>query len=251
MRILLTNDDGINSPGLKSMAAALCDGHELIIVAPNTQRSACAHSITVHSAIEYKQIPSQFTNHCYSVGGTPADCVKLAALLLAKDRLPDLVISGINEGSNLGSDTIYSGTVSAALEAAYLKFRAIAVSLYDWNKLHDEGGFDRAAAFVKNNLTDLTSLEMGRHSIININYPCGNFNGAVSTKLGYHYYSDHYAAVDKQKPDRVQLFGEPLSLEDEDTDVVWACKNFATITPVTFDKNDYAAYERMKGMKFR
>ena len=250
MKILLTNDDGIDSAGLTALASSLSGQHELYIVAPRSQRSASAHAITVHSQIEFDKQPSKYSDNCYAVSGTPADCVKLAALFLFKDRLPDLVIAGINEGSNIGCDTIYSGTVSAALEAAYMNLRGIAVSLYSHSDGCTNTGFGRAADFIKNNLDELLSLDVDARSVLNINHPDGESAGKIVTKLAYNYYSDYYA-IDKQYPNRVQLMGRPNGHSDTDTDVSWAEKNYITVTPVTLDKNDYASLGRIKGYKFR
>lgn len=249
MNILLTNDDGINSPGINALADALSGRHEISIVAPSHQRSASAHAITVHDPISFERLESKKIKNYYSVGGTPADCVKLAALFLFKNRLPDLVIAGINEGSNLGCDTIYSGTVSAALEAAYMGMKGIAVSQYSWGG--GSGGYSRAAKFIADNLENFFEIELDKYSVLNVNHPDAQAEGVVTAKLGQNYYSDYYAAVDKSMPNRVQLRGNPLEVSDADSDVAWARKNYITVTPITIDRNDYGALDRIKGLKFR
>lgn len=249
MKILLTNDDGITSKGINALVDALRGRHEVSVVAPKSQRSASAHAITVHECIEFEKLEHPYVSNYYSVGGTPADCVKLAALSLFKGELPDLVIAGINDGSNLGSDTIYSGTVSAALEAVYMGMKAIAVSLYSWSAPRDDNGFDRAARFVSDNLDKLLRADIDKYSILNINHPDVMPTGFVTTKLGHHYYSDHYAVVDKTNPNRVQLRGEPLHVPGADGDIAWAKQNYITLSPITLDRNDYKGIDSIKGLE--
>ena len=128
MKILLVNDDGIDAVGLKTLAETLSGEHELYIVAPEAERSAFSHSVTIFRDIRYIKTAHE-TIESYSISGTPADCVKFTIIHLFKDAKPDLVLSGINSGPNLGSDIMYSGTVAAASEAVFLGIPAVAVSL--------------------------------------------------------------------------------------------------------------------------
>ncbi len=146
MKILLTNDDGIYAKGLKALYKALMDKHELCIVAPESERSAVGHAITLSDPIKVKKISLNNTKieNIWAISGTPADCVKLAIYSLAP-WVPDLVISGINQGANVGLNLLYSGTVSAATEAAILGIKAIAVSLNAYKK----GNFNIAAQIIK------------------------------------------------------------------------------------------------------
>ena len=129
MNILLTNDDGIHADGLLALRAALSELGTVTVVAPDRPRSACGHSITLHKPLRVH--PHRFPDGGpgYSSTGTPSDCVTLAILDLLRDNPPDLVVSGINHGPNLGWDLTYSGTVSAAMEAAIMGFQAVAVSV--------------------------------------------------------------------------------------------------------------------------
>ncbi len=146
MKILLTNDDGIHAKGLKALYKTLADKHELCIVAPESERSAVGHAITLSDPIKVKRISLNNIKieNVWAISGTPADCVKLAIYSLAP-WLPDLVISGINQGANVGLNLLYSGTVSAATEAAILGIKAIAVSL----NTYKEGNFNVAAQIIK------------------------------------------------------------------------------------------------------
>lgn len=246
MRILITNDDGIDAPGLNALAAELSKAHEVQVVAPSSQRSASAHAITVRSSLGYK-IHSK--NNRYAVEGTPADCVKLAVLFLFKDRLPDLIIAGINDNSNLGSDTLYSGTVSAALEAAYMGIKGIAVSMYHRGEgALEMGGFSRTAKFVSRNLGVFTEMNIGKYTILNINHPDTSPCGAVITHLAHNYYNDHY--VVSGDDGSMQLTGEPVECPDAESDLGWANKNYVTVTPIKLDRNDYTALSLNKDVKF-
>ena len=126
MFILLTNDDGINSLGLNTLYDTLKNEHKVIIIAPETEMSATSHSISLHSPLRARKIDN---NH-YTVNGTPTDCINLALFHILKNS-PDLIISGINQGPNLGTDVTYSGTVAAALEGAILGIKSIAASCVD------------------------------------------------------------------------------------------------------------------------
>ena len=161
MRILLTNDDGIDSAGLDALRRAL-SGHELWIIAPDGERSAQSHSITVHDPIRCRQLG----DNLFATSGTPADCV-IVGLLGVMDAKPDVVVSGINIGPNLGTDIIYSGTVAAARQAAFMGTPGIAVSI---NSYSPPFHLDPLASFVARNLDRLVDLWNPRH-LVNINGP--------------------------------------------------------------------------------
>ena len=242
MRILLTNDDGIESVGLRALCERLGAGHEIYVIAPATQRSAAGHGISVHSPLSYGVLDSGGCRMRIAVDGTPADCVKLAVLYFMKDRLPDLVIAGINEGSNVGSDVIYSGTVSAALEGAYMGVRSIAVSNSDRAFLD---GYAFAADFVADNLAAFSSLHMPDYTALNINYPGERHRGSAVVPVGRNRYSDSFREVGANV---LQIGGQPLDEEtDGETDVSQVRRGFVTISPVTLDMNDYALLSRLKG----
>ncbi len=241
MRILITNDDGIESVGLRAAAEALCVKHEVYVIAPVSQRSAAGHGISVHSPLHYRILGSGVCRLRIAVDGTPADCVKLAALYFMKDGLPDLVISGINEGANVGSDVIYSGTVSAALEGAYMGIRSIAVSNSD-RAFTD--GYGLAAKFVADNLDALVSVDMPDYTALNINYPRCRHTGVSVVPVGRNRYSDMFAEVGENM---LRISGEPLGEEtDKNTDVSQIALGHVTVSPVTLDMNDYKLLARLK-----
>ena len=146
--ILLTNDDGFTAPGLRAVWDALSPECEAIIIAPETEQSAVGHAITLATPLKVKEMKEGDRLLGYAVSGTPADCVKIAVTELLPEP-PKLVISGINQGSNMGSCVIYSGTVSAATEAAIMGVPSIAVSLNSW----DNKDFSVSAEFIRKNLS--------------------------------------------------------------------------------------------------
>src|SRR5688572_11920973 len=169
MFILLTNDDGIRAPGIVAMYRALvAAGHEVQVVAPETVQSATGHGITMATPLLTSRVRVEDAFEGVAVDGRPADCVKLAINQLCQDRLPDLVVSGMNSGTNVGINVIYSGTVAAAIEAAFLGLPSIAVSLYLRKEI--ETDYDRAAGLAEKTIEriDDAGLKAGQVATINI-----------------------------------------------------------------------------------
>ncbi len=168
MRILITNDDGIDAAGIRKLAEiATKISDEVYIVAPSGQRSAVSHSITVGRALRVRRVPFPVAvRAAYSCSGMPADCVKVAVQALL-DKKPDVVISGINNGHNMGYDSVYSGTVAAAREAVYQRIKGIAVSTW---KEH----YALVDRYLETVLRDAINRRMLTHEVWNINFPaCG------------------------------------------------------------------------------
>lgn len=246
MTILLTNDDGIDAPGINALSSIFAAHHEVIMVAPDSNRSASAHSISIVNDIV---VQKRTDKPClaYALSGTPADCVKVASLYLLKDKKIDLVISGINDGPNLGSDVMYSGTVSAAFEGAYLGYKSIAISLSDWSK--DRKAYDKAAAYLLENLDKFLKFELPDSTIFNVNYPVHTeCIGTVVTKAGVNIYDDAYYEAEEG---RIRIKGMPIkhTQNDFDCDVERSREGYVTISPLTMDRNNYDALERLKEMK--
>ena len=235
MRILFTNDDGYNSIGLHAVADLFKSEHDIAVIAPDVQRSAASHSITLRpNILKYRRIEG-YDYNVFAVGGSPVDCVKTATLLFKK---PDLVISGINNGENLGSDIWYSGTVSAASDAAHLGYRAIALSLDNTHATAEE--FKSCALFIKNNFNLLMSIPLPPKSLLNINFPKGKPLGVKATRMNTQItFIDEY-----------ELSGEntinPIGRRDysalhEDNDEYWCKRGYITVTPLLPDRTDYSA----------
>ncbi len=183
MNILMTNDDGVHSQGIITLAKVFAPHHNIWVVAPSTQQSGKSHGITLHSEVVFRELASQK----YSCEGTPADCV-LYSLGGALELRPDLVISGINEGYNVGTDIVYSGTLGAAREAHLRGIPAIALSSGDPSSIDN---FTHLAEIVLNNLHQLMELS-NCEFLVNINYPRipASDMKAKFTTLGIQYYED-------------------------------------------------------------
>src|SRR4051812_844949 len=196
MRVLLTNDDGIGATGLNELRRALLGvpGIELAVIAPNSNRSATARSITTRRPLEVEEVRFEDGTVGYATDGTPVDCVRLASLGLVGEA-PDLIVSGINHGSNLGDDITYSGTVAAALEGVVLGVPGIAVSQQSQAREMDfrlgvEFDFTQSAPFPARLVEEIGSLPLPRGTLLNINCPAGDASGARACRLGRRIYRD-------------------------------------------------------------
>ncbi|WP_366921857.1 5'/3'-nucleotidase SurE [Metallumcola ferriviriculae] len=243
MRILLTNDDGINAKGINVLYQHIKELGETYIVAPERERSASGHGITVHKPLR----ADEREKRQYAVSGTPADCVKLAleALMPAP---PDLIISGINLGPNLGTDVLYSGTVSAAVEGIMAGIPSFAVSLVS----HDGDSDFNSAAEVTAKLCRRVHLnEVPPETLLNINVPAVQYQqlkGIKITTLGLRRYVD---AVQERKDPRGKSYYwlagrvEDISAGD-DTDIAAVNEQFVSLTPVHFDLTNYRILEQIR-----
>ena len=246
MRILFTNDDGYDSQGLHAVADLFKDDNEIAVVAPDYQRSGASHSLTLKpNMLTCKKIEG-YGYDVYAVGGTPVDCVKFARNCVFKK--PDLVISGINRGENLGSDIWYSGTVSAAVDAAHSGLRAIALSAIDHKA--DKERLSGYARFIKNNLSLLMEIELLPKTILNINFPKGDPQGVKVVKMNtQETFIDGY---DKQSGDTYIPSGyRDYSLLDKDSDEFWGLNGYITITPLMIDRTEYRMLDMLKDRKYK
>ncbi|MDE6200879.1 MAG: 5'/3'-nucleotidase SurE [Clostridiales bacterium] len=240
MRILFTNDDGYDSIGLHAVADLFKSKHDIAVVAPDTQKSAASHSITLRPNVLKCREVEGYDYKVYAVGGSPVDCLKTAVSLVFPK--PDLVISGINNGRNLGSDVWYSGTVSAASDAAHLGFRAIALSFDNYCATADE--FKLCAEFVKKNIDLLTSIQLPPKSLININFPKGRPVGVKVTKMNTQVtFMDEYVFLENNvvSPEGRRDYS---ALQD-DNDEYWCQRGYITITPLLMDRTDYSVLKAM------
>jgi len=209
MIILLTNDDGYEAPGLKAMEEALDDSHDIWILAPEREMSGQSHSITLTEGIKISRFPGE---QRFSVHGTPVDCVNLASRALLP-RPPDLVISGINKGPNLGTDILYSGTCGAAREAALMGIPALAVS---FASLTGPWEYGPAASFIADNLQILTGL-CDSDSFVNINWPEGpqRNRNVVFSRPGRRRYLDEMVSFSSPRGGEY-WFLQPAGIESSD-----------------------------------
>jgi 5'-nucleotidase len=246
MRILASNDDGIHARGMRILVGCLTALGDVFIVAPDRQRSATGLSITMHRPLRVKKVKIPgFKVTGWAVDGTPADCIKLAIEDLLEGP-PDLVVSGINLGPNLGNDILYSGTVSAAIEGAINGFPALAVSLASYSS-EDYSG---ASIFLKNFLPVLAKGGLRPGTLLNINVPATERPcGVKITRLGSRRYVNIFEKrVDPRGRLYYWLAGEPVEPEDGavETDVEAVKNNYISITPLQLDLTDYKAFDWLK-----
>lgn len=248
MRILLTNDDGILAPGLAAMYHALTDLGAVTVAAPDSAQSATAHGITVREAMNVRRIHVDNTFHGWSVGGRPADCVKLAVHELVEDK-PDLVVSGINDGANVSINVLYSGTVAAAAEGALLGIPAVAVSL----ERGEETDFNRAAAIARRVLDVLLATGIAAGTLVNVNIPAlkpGRPRGVRVAEQALQMMEDRYSR--REGPEGVRQYtldgwmAKPVG--DEETDLHALHEGFVAVTPLHIDLTDRARLATMRAI---
>ncbi len=247
MRLLISNDDGIFALGIKTLADTLAlAGHEVIVVCPDRERSATGHGLTLHDPIGAEIVTGIFhpSIKAWSCSGTPADCVKLALGALL-DKFPDFVLSGINQGANLGTDVLYSGTVSAAMEGTIEGIPSIAFSLTSFSCRE----FQPAADFAKTLIAHLEQQPSTESMLLNINIPpvpAAEIAGVKITRQGIRRYFDTFQKrVDPRGKTYYWLSGEvvqdleqPEQLHlppDTETDVQAIKRNYITIVPLQFN----------------
>jgi 5'-nucleotidase len=250
LRVLLTNDDGIGAEGLQSLRRALAgvDDIELAVIAPDSNRSATARSITTRRPIWVEEVPFGDGTVGYATDGTPVDCVRFAALGLIDGFTADLIVSGINHGSNLGDDITYSGTVAAALEGVILGIPGIAVSQQsDAREMDFRLGhafdFETAAAFTARLVEEIEDVPLPSGTLLNVNVPAGEVTGVEVARLGKRIYRDQLALVDeKQSPStrrQYRIYGDAPDYHHEDgTDLAAVAECRVAVTPLHFDLTD-------------
>ncbi|MBN2372198.1 5'/3'-nucleotidase SurE [bacterium] len=255
MRILLTNDDGIHSPGLAALADALMAIGEVTVVAPDTERSAVGHSITISHPLRVKEVRMDGKIFGYAVNGTPADCIKIA-LGAIMDHHADMVVSGINQGLNTGTNIIYSGTVSGAMEGAILGLPALAVSTEVGEGTCicdniDREAFSFQAAFTAQLAKTVMEKGLPERTFLNINIPScpeTGIRGIVFTKQGQSRFLDRFQKrMDPRQNIYYWLEGEDIEMEGGDElDYIAVKRGFISITPLWCDLTNYQYIERLK-----
>ncbi len=246
MKILLTNDDGIYTKGIEVLYEHLDKDHEVLVVAPETEQSAVGHALTLTDPLRVKPLNRNGTFFGYAVKGTPADCVKLAVNELMQPP-PDLVVSGINLGANVGINVIYSGTVSAATEGTILGVPAIAVSINTFRN----ADFKPAARFVR-----LLTLQVERHGLpphtsLNVNVPAipeKEIRGVRVARQGITRFVEKF---DRRVDPRDNVYywqcgSTPPLEEDKDTDASALARDFIAITPIHHDLTNYDFLESLR-----
>src|SRR6187551_3195941 len=258
MRVLLTNDDGISAPGLQAARRALreLDGVDVDVIAPDSNRSATARSITTRSPLTVEEVEFGDGDRGFATDGTPVDCVRFAELGLVGHR-PDLIVSGINHGANLGDDITYSGTVAAAFEGIILGIPAVAISQQSsgggMGYVSGRFDFSVAAAFAAQLVGTLIAEPMPSETLINVNCPAGEPTGIEVTKLGKRLYNDELKLVSEDENGRrhYEIYGwQPGFEELEGTDLTAIAQGRIAVTPIHFDLTDHGGLERLRGWRF-
>lgn len=247
MDILLTNDDGIRATGLRALYAALtAAGHRVHVAAPMTEQSAVGHAVTLFSPLRVREVEERGFSGL-GVSGTPADCVKLALSHLLP-KLPDLIVSGINAGANVGVDVLYSGTVSAATEGALAGVPALAVSVDDF---HPEE-LSAQAAFTAELLTRPFWKNFPRQCVLNLNFPAGKLDRAKGLKVCAQTSITYRDWYDERKDPRGNAYYWlcgviPPESVAPDSDRGLLSRGYITLTPLTFDLTHAAYLEELRG----
>lgn len=247
MNILISNDDGIDSPGIHCLAEHLKDIGHVTVVAPHRERSTAGHSLTLHKPLRCTEVKTNF----FAVTGTPADCIYMALKKILKSK-PDIIVSGINRGANLGNDVYYSGTVAAAREGAYCGIKALALSLViDHSKDDKSVHFETAAAFAKSFVPQMMSHKFSRDHVINVNVPnvpAAQVKGSKLSKLGERHYQDIVTlGLDPRGRPYYWVGGNYQGFENiPGSDCVHVDQGYISITPLKIDSTDYELMEEFK-----
>jgi 5'-nucleotidase len=250
MRILLTNDDGIYAKGIEVLHRTLEADHEVIVVAPETERSAVGHAITFLDPLRTKSVYRNGAFFGYAIDGYPADCVKLAIAELIEPA-PEIVVSGINVGANVGVNVIYSGTVSAATEAAVLGIPSIAVSI----DAFEDPEFDTAARFIRGmlHLVERHGLPAGVSLNVNVpNVPPEEVRGVRVTRQGNLKFLERYdRRIDPRNHEYYWLCSShPIPEKDPEADFQAVAEGYISITPIQYDLTCYRMMEALKEWDF-
>ncbi len=251
MNILITNDDGIMSEGIEILAKEVSKIANVLVVAPDVERSATGHAITIRNPLWAKEVKFGEKFFGYAVNGTPADCVKLGIQAISKDKKIDLVLSGVNKGANLGTDVMYSGTVSGALEGAMMGVPSIAISSCSNSNPNFISAAKVAVTLVKNmNLKDFPEF-----SSLNVNVPAISYDeikGYKLTRQSKRRFQDFFEArKDPFGNTYYWMLGEII--EDDpgkDADYYAVENGYVSVTPLTIFHNDFEFMKKLKNHSF-
>ena len=243
MKILVCNDDGVFAPGLRALVHVLSEIAEVFVVAPDRNRSGASNSLTLTRPVRMKTLENNFI----SVEGTPTDCVHLA-LTGILEKQPDLVVSGVNEGANLGDDILYSGTVAAAMEGRYLGLSAIAGSLVGENFIN----YTVAAQVAKNLVLKLKEEPLPLQTILNVNVPdlkASELKGFEITRLGTRHSAEPTIKSKDPRGRPIYWVGPPGPEEDAGpgTDFCAVRHGYVSITPLQIDLTNYKVFGQLSG----
>lgn len=252
MKILITNDDGIHAIGIKKLASSLKDIGEITVIAPDTERSATGHAITMHHPLRINKV--DFFDKCikaFSINGTPSDCVKIGVETIMTTP-PDIIVSGINNGPNLGTDVIYSGTVSAAIEGAIHNIPSIAISIYgDKDEMNYDGASYYSCKIIENSIRN----NIPNNLVLNVNVPSldrKDIKGIKLSHLGNRKYTNSFEKrEDPMGKTYYWLAGSLIEIKNsKDSDVESVKDGYISVTPLHFDLTDYNYLKTMEKWNF-
>ena len=246
--ILISNDDGFDAPGLRYLIKLMRTIGEVVVIAPQGPQSAKSHSITIVDPLRYKTVEESNNYREYILNGTPVDCIKFALHKLMK-RKPDIIVSGINHGSNSSVNVIYSGTMAAAIEGAMGGIPSVGFSILDYN---EDANFDFASSYIINIVNKVLKDGLPHNTALNVNFPKPtgeNYNGLRVCRQAKGYWKEDFAErIDPRnsKP-YYWLKGDYHLYDKEDDTDEWALRNYyVSLVPVKFD---FTAYDSIKAMK--
>lgn len=247
MRILVTNDDGIDSPGIAALVHAMRSIGEVVVVAPDRQQSAVGHALTVASPLRAVPFHRNGEVFGWAVNGTPADCVKLAVSALL-DKRPDIIVSGINHGANTSVNAIYSGTVSAATEGTLMGIPSMAISLATFNH-HADMLLAREVAGEM--ALKLISINLPSGTLLNVNVPAvprEEYRGLKVTRQGHSQWMDSYdRRTDPHGREYFWLIGKMVSIaEIDDADDLAVAAGYASVTPLHYELTNFSVIDDLK-----
>jgi len=237
MKVLISNDDGIFAPGIEALVKAFsAAGHEVLVCAPDSQRSAASHSLTIGRPLTVKEVEMDGAIKAWAIGGTPADCVKLGLTVLCPEA--EAVVSGVNKGYNVGTDILYSGTVAAAMEGAICGRPALAISQHERRT-----DYERAAALAVCEFAKLQEKGLAPLSVLNLNYPeQDEAKGLVPAVMGQLFYNENYAPdVSEAGEMSYTLRGVVRDDMPQSDDYQKLCEGYATMTVLYYDMTDWNA----------
>ena len=250
LNILITNDDGYFAPGIRALALRLAKDHNIVVVAPKSERSGYAHMVNFFSGITYSKVDMPDGIETYAVDGSPADCVIFAIKHLFKDIRFDAVLSGINSVRNIGSDVMYSGTFGAAQEGTFHKVPSIAVSL----RTHGSENYDYSADFIARNIETFIKYA-GENVTLNVNIPSAERKDILGVRVApvtYRPYNEKYVGRIEDGAEVFYVDGKPdrTCAYDPDGDCALSDGGYITISPIKMICTDYCTLEAMKEAEF-
>lgn len=239
--ILVTNDDGMFAPGIKALVAVASEIGEVVVVAPNSPQSAKGHAITIADPLRMNKVSVFGDIEAYECSGTPVDCVKLAKSVILKDRKIDICVSGINHGSNAAINILYSGTMSAAMEAALEGVDSIGFSLLDFSF---NANFEYCKPFAKQLIEYTLKNGLGKASLLNVNFPkIENIKGIKVCRQAQARWIEEFQEAEDPRGEKYYWMTGKFVNDDKGTDTdIWALENgYISVVPAIHDLTDYKA----------